>query len=226
VATLGINPSNREFVDLAGRELTGAERRFHTLSSLGLESWRDADSRHLRLLHDSCRDYFSGQPYDRWFRILDTVIGSLDASYYGTTALTACHLDLIPYATADKWTSVPLSGRKALLRAGSDALASTLRDSQVRVLVLNGQAVVEHFRDIFGVVFSTAHIKAWDLPRSSGSPVAGIAYKATVAVLGGQHLDREIVILGYNHNLQSSFGVTASALRAIRSWIGTAGGTA
>src|SRR3954451_1613485 len=68
VATLGLNPSNREFVDELGNELQGSYRRFHTLKSLGLRSWSDADARHLRLILESCRAYFSGNPYDKWFR--------------------------------------------------------------------------------------------------------------------------------------------------------------
>ena len=39
VATMGINPSNREFVDQLGAELDGSARRFETLNSLNLESW-------------------------------------------------------------------------------------------------------------------------------------------------------------------------------------------
>src|SRR5690348_5636215 len=42
IATLGLNPSNREFVDKNGRELDGVHRRFHTLNSLGLSKWSDA----------------------------------------------------------------------------------------------------------------------------------------------------------------------------------------
>jgi len=34
VATVGLNPSNREFVDVAGHELRDTYRRFHTLGSL------------------------------------------------------------------------------------------------------------------------------------------------------------------------------------------------
>src|SRR3977135_1806902 len=66
VATLGLNPSNREFVDESGKELQGASRRFHTLRSLGLKSWSEVDARHLRMIIDSCRTYFLGNPYDGW----------------------------------------------------------------------------------------------------------------------------------------------------------------
>jgi hypothetical protein len=36
IGTVGLNPSNREFVDSSGNELDGPARRFHTLNSLGL----------------------------------------------------------------------------------------------------------------------------------------------------------------------------------------------
>src|SRR5688572_14130607 len=62
VATLGLNPSNREFVDEYGKELEGSFRRFHTLTSLGLRSWCEVDSRHLRLILNSCSKYFVGNP--------------------------------------------------------------------------------------------------------------------------------------------------------------------
>src|SRR3990172_6519887 len=103
VATLGLNPSNREFVDGDGKELDGASRRFHTLTSLGLSAWSDAKPRHLSLIAESCSDYFATNPYDTWFKRLDRVIAGLKVSYY-SSLFGACHLDLVPYATAEKWT--------------------------------------------------------------------------------------------------------------------------
>ena len=32
-------------------------------------------------------------------------------------------------------------------------------------------------------------------------------------------MNRDILVLGYNHNIQSSFGVTNEAIRAIRDWV-------
>ena len=105
VATLGLNPSNREFVDEAGNELKGASRRLHTLKSLGLTRWSDADAGHVELVEEGCRRYFSRNPYNDWFRSLDLLIAGTRASYYGMFA-GACHLDLIPYATRRKWTDL------------------------------------------------------------------------------------------------------------------------
>src|ERR1043166_5129593 len=77
VATLGLNPSNREFVDESGRELDGDRRRFHTLHSLGLSDWHKADPKDLELIVDCCHSYFARNPYDGWFKKLDHLISGI-----------------------------------------------------------------------------------------------------------------------------------------------------
>ena len=84
VATLGLNPNNLEFMDHAGNELQGPSRRFHTLRSLGLSSWSEADVRHLRMIVMSCEEYFVRNPYDRWFRRLNSILSGVGASYYNS----------------------------------------------------------------------------------------------------------------------------------------------
>ncbi len=59
----------------------------------------------------------------------------------------------------------------------------------------------------------------WELPRNSGRPVTGLSYYGTIDSIGGYALDRHVTVLGFNHNLQSSFGVTSGVLSAIRSWV-------
>src|SRR5262249_7318415 len=140
VATLGINPSNREFVDEWGRELQGDQRRFHTLRSLQLASWADADADHLRRIVDSCRDYFVHNPYDRWFKRLDFVISGTGTSFYDPER-PACHLDVIPFATSRKWTALTRRQRLNLLELSRDTLGLLLRHASLRVLILNGQSV-------------------------------------------------------------------------------------
>lgn len=219
VASLGLNPSNREFVDGVGQELDGSSRRFPTLQSLGIESWSDADARHLRTIIDSCRSYFFGNPYDRWFKRLDEVVSATNASFYNP-ARSACHLDLIPYATAEKWTDLLPSEKTALLQVAGDTLALLLRDSSVEMLILNGQSVVNHFQQFAGVRLEAEEMGDWCLPRKSGANVSGIAYKGIVNTVSGVHLGRDIMVVGYNHNLQSSFGVTTKVIENIRDWVG------
>jgi hypothetical protein len=218
VATLGLNPSNREFVDEQGDELQGPLRRFHTLNSLGLARWTDADARHLRLILESCIKYFSGNPYDRWFKRLDQVVIGAKASFYDSSC-GACHLDLIPYATTRKWTELTPAQRLTLLEIAADTLGLMLRDSPVRILILNGRSVVERFQEVAGVSLEKQEMPDWSLTRNAKRSVVGLAYRGLIDSISGIKLSREILVLGYNHNLQSSFGVTNEVILAIRDWI-------
>ena len=218
VATIGLNPSNREFVDDSGKELCDNDRRFHTLRSLGLSSWSDVDARHLQLIVQSCCMYFRNNPYDRWFKKLDQIVCGTAASFY-SELYPACHLDLIPYATSLKWMELNQRERAVLLNATADALGLLLRDSPVRVLILNGKTVVEQFQYIAGTVLVEREMSAWSLPRESGRDVSGFGYIGKIDQMADVRLNREILVLGYNHNIQSSFGVTSKAINAIRDWV-------
>ena len=218
IATLGLNPSNREFVDVDGNELDGESRRFHTLKSLDLTRWSDANARHIRLIMDSCRRYFYRNPYDAWFKKLDHLISGTKASYYNPSA-RACHLDLIPFATARKWTRLTRHQRLSLLTVAGDTLGLLLRDSPVRILILNGNSVIEQFQYIAGIRLEKQEMQDWSLPRRSKPDVTGFAYNGAVRHLAGVKLKREVMVLGFNHNIQSSFGVTTLVKSAIRRWI-------
>jgi hypothetical protein len=223
VATLGLNPSNREFVDETGSELIGVARRFHTLRSLGLGCWSDARRSHAKLIWDSCRTYFSRNPYDIWFKQLDNVIGGTTASYYSVSN-TACHLDLIPYATVCKWTDLNHQQRQILFTIAADTLAVILRQSSVKLLVLNGRSVVANFERMAGIQLEKQLMKEWSLPRRLQAPVAGIGYTGSINQLFGIALKRRIAVIGFNHNIQSSFGVTKTVKTSIRSWVAQAAG--
>ena len=218
VATLGINPSNREFVDRSGKELRGGLRRFHTLNSLGLETWADADSRHLELILATYRSYFFTNPYNAWFKKLDFVISGAGASFYAPLA-NACHLDLVPFATERKWTELSRKQRSLLLALSGDTLGIILRDSPVRILILNGSSVVQGFQAVSGVSLRAEEVPTWALKRRSTSDVKGLASVGVTDSVSGIKLDRHIVVLGFNHNLQSSYGVSTNVILAIRNWI-------
>jgi hypothetical protein len=221
VASLGLNPSNREFMDERGEELDGSLRRFHTLNSLGLKSWGEVNAWHLRLIIEACRSYFLANPYDGWFKRLDQVISATGASFY-RPRFGACHLDLIPYATTRKWTELSSRQRSMLLDVAGDTLGLLLRDSSVRILLLNGQSVVDQFQEIGGIRLDREQVPDWTLPRERRTGVAGVAYSGMVSRLCGIGLGHDVLVLGYNHNIQSSFGVTKNVVRAIRDWLSNA----
>ena len=219
VATLGLNPSNREFMDPDGNELIGTSRRFHTLKSLGLATWTEVEPQHIRKILDSCRVYFSRNPYDGWFKRLDYLLGATGYSFYDDSH-HACHLDLIPYATACKWTELSIAQKSALFDFAGDTLGILLRDSQIKMLILNGSSVVRQFEELTRVRLNKDAKADWTLPRASSIGVAGFAYTGQVNQICGVNLEREILVLGFNHNIQSSFGVTKAVIEGIREWIG------
>jgi len=218
VATLGLNPSNREFVNERGEELTGNQRRFHTLESLKIKCWAEMEIQHFHQILESCRYYFSGNPYDLWFKKLDAILAGAGFSYYGLNP-TACHLDLVPYATSRKWTELNAKERGLLLSVGAETLAQLLKASAVNVLILNGRTVVNQFEAISEMRLEGKRKASWTLPRSAGDGVPGIGYSGILDTLAGIELGRSILVLGYNHNIQSSFGVTRAVTSSIRDWI-------
>jgi hypothetical protein len=218
IATVGLNPSNREFVDGSGKELSGTNRRFHTLNSLGLRQWDDIKQSHLTTIAESCQEYFNRNPYDGWFKKLDNLISGTSMSYYFPSS-QACHLDLIPYATSTKWTDLSSEQKNTLLKISRDSLARLLNNSSIRLLVLNGNSVVENFQKLSNLKFEKIHMPSWNLNRKATSGVEGYAYKGVIESLAGIKLKNKIYVLGYNHNIQSSFGVTLKVQFSIRNWI-------
>lgn len=218
IATVGLNPSSREFIDESGTELDGPERRFHTLNSLGLSSWLDVDARHLDQIVDAYHSYFDQNPYDTWFKKLESVLSGTNASFYDSSR-KACHLDVIPFATMRRWADLQSSQHSLLLSSAGNSLGILLRDSPIRTLILNGRSVVHLFEAMAGVRLAYHEMPAWSLPRQSGD-VMGIAYSGKIEGLLDVNFDHEISVIGFNHNLQSSFGVTTAVIEAIASWIG------
>lgn len=218
LATVGINPSNREFVDVAGKELRAVSRRLPTLDSLDLSSWGHADYQALRAILEACRTYFDHNPYDRWFGSLERLFETTGCSYYSPGA-TACHLDIVPWATTCKWGTLTPRVRHQLVECAARALVDLIAGSSLTMLVLNGQEVVRRFEALVDLTLPVEPAPEWDLPRDSGRTVKGMAFRDVLTNIGGVPLDRKLVVLGYNHNLQSSFGVTGAARSAISEWI-------
>ena len=218
LATIGINPSNREFVDRNGEELSGQCQRFHTLDSLGLKTWEDADTRHLEDILESYLSYFTWNPYHIWFNKLEYVLNGAKASYFDSR-IGACHIDLVPYATYRKWGELTGRQRSLLLEVTSHVVGTILRDSPLEILILNGRSVVKTFASISNWHIQSEEMPAWSLPRSASRFVPGIAYTGFADNVAGVGLGRQVRVLGFNHNLQSSFGMTTEVVSSIRQWV-------
>lgn len=222
IATVGINPSNREFVSEGGDELMGEYRRFPTLRSLECLTWSDVTSLHVREMLEACQDYFQRTPYDRWFRVLERILEDAGVSLYRGGA---CHIDLVPYATSEKWGMLSGMERRTLLATSGEAIGRLIRDSDLQLLILNGRSVVTEFERMAVTQLMSKRRPDWDLPRASGPGISGYAYEGEISRIGGIELDAPLKVLGYNHNLQSSFGVTSLVIKRIARWIGDHCGT-
>lgn len=218
VATLGINPSNREFVDENGDELTDSARRFHTLNSLKIERWMDAGDAEIEQIIESCSEYFFRNPYGNWFNRLNPIVAATGSSYYDRM-FPACHIDLLPFATGAKWGSLAATRRKSILNGNSDLLRELIQASNLDLIILNGQSVVAEFVTATGIELEANEMPTWSLPRASGDHVMGTAYHGMCDELHGESLSRPLKVLGFNHNIQSSFGVTGAVVRNIARWV-------
>ena len=217
IATLGLNPSNKEIFNSHGDELSGIDRRFHTLNSLGIRTWGDVTLEQIKLIEITCIEYFSRNPYDQWFRPLDKLMSGTGRSFY-SPMFPACHLDLVPYATFEKWGELSTQQKNALFSASLSCFPKILSSSKIKTLILNGQAVVNAVESLSNIQFSKKKQAQWSLSRGKSS-IAGISYTGHISTIAGYKLHRPIKILGYNHNIQSSFGVTNAVKDSISKWV-------
>lgn len=218
VATVGLNPSDMEFVDRNKEELKIDSRRFHTLSSLNIEKWDDLDDHRTMKILELNKRYFSNNPYNLWFKKLNYVLEDSDLSYYFPLN-NACHIDIVPYATSKKWVELKLEEKQYLINKSKGILDNILKVSNISFLVLNGRSVIENLRKVFDISFEVNHQPTWDLKQNSGRIVKGYSFVGNISSVGDVELSRIIKIVGYNHNIQSSFGITKYVLDEIKKWI-------
>lgn len=203
VATLGINPSWAEFADKTGQLLTGEQRRLADAVSLGIEDFTDCSDEQVRRIARDCFTYFERQPYWKWFRPLDKLLGHAGLGSYESG--TACHLDLVQWATKPVWSELPTGARQRLLDDGVPHLRNQLRNDNVRLVLLNGRTVLDHV----GVVDLVQLEQVGTMPYSEND--------VTKLFRG----DAEgVVFLGWSVNIQGNPGANANAfLHELGQWI-------
>jgi hypothetical protein len=194
VATLGLNPSNREFADIAkdDTELPVRPQRLETLTSLGITEWSSGQVSPdvVRRVFDACNGYFQpkpfGNPLREWFDDLDAVSkATLNVSYFQGTA---CHLDLVQWATHKKWRYLDSNQKASLIRTDINFLKLQLSQEHIKHLFLNGTGVVNACRKYLG----------WRLAKKSIDGISNLRLSLGRTPHGAQ-------VIGWNENLQSSW---------------------
>jgi hypothetical protein len=188
VATLGLNPSRLEFLDRHGNELTGTNLRLETLSSIGESDLSLASPNAIRRIFEGCNNYFQRRPYRTWFGYLEEILRPLRASYYSGTA---CHLDLVQWATNPTWSKLRAAQREKLVGADVSFLRQQLSLTGIRLLLLNGSGVVNAYTRSLG-----CELAQQDIPGNVG-------WKLFVGCN-----PQGVRVIGWNKNLQGSHGVT------------------
>jgi hypothetical protein len=145
VATVSLNPSWREFQSRSGEWLLGGKRRLASLTSMGVQDPRDLDDRQVGQVVAESRAYFSGPNwYKGWFGWLERLLKDSRAGSYLDGS--ACHLDLVQWATKPAQGDLPPAGWQGLVDEDCEFLRRQLAASSVRVVLVNGASVVAALR--------------------------------------------------------------------------------
>ena len=205
VATLGINPSNLEFVDAKGNLLQEEKRRLATLPSLEAESLGSLTDSQVEIVIDESNRYFDVNPY-RWFKKLDEVIKpGLGVSYFDGSL---CHLDLCQWATKKKWGNLDARTRNILLEDGLPHLRYQLTKSNISLVVVNGRSVWNQIEE-----------SGMGTPKNIGMLHFG-AKKTSCQML--EMTFENVRFVGWTANLQSQNGANSKIFLAdLASWLST-----
>jgi hypothetical protein len=120
-ATLSLNPSWREFESPDGAWLSGSQRRLASLISLGASDPRELDDEQVAMVLAESDGYFHGPNWYRgWFHWLESILNASGAGSYFDG--TACHLDLVQWATKPAQGDLPTHVWRRLVEEDRDFL--------------------------------------------------------------------------------------------------------
>ncbi len=175
-----------------------------TLDSLAAENTELLTDEQVRTVIADCAAYFNPErnPYRTWFDPLDQVLSDgLGVSYYDGSA---CHLDLVQWATNPVWGRLKdRDAKKLLLEESLPHLQNQLRFGAVHFVVLNGRQVLTHVAEL-----GLASLELVD-ELHSGS----ISCSLYLGQANG------VQFAGWSTNLQSSWGVSLDFRQQLSRWL-------
>jgi hypothetical protein len=205
VATIALNPSWLEFLSPMGAWLTGEQRRLASLVSLGVHDPRDLDDYQVAGVLAESNAYFRGpDPHMDQFHWLETLLGASGAGSYQNG--TACHLDLVQWATKPVQRALPPGAWHELVEADRDFLRWQLHHSNVKVALVDGAAVLQAVAD-------AKLVDSWGRGELEyGADMGSGRFRVFQAWSAG------IVFLGWNMPLGGP--IPAADRAALNQWIG------
>ena len=210
VATLGINPSKNEFLDNLNALLSGDQKRFETLNSLEASDLSNLTDIQVEKVYDACIGYFKKNPYRKWFDQLENnILVKFNVSYYRDTA---CHLDVVQWATDPIWRNLDQNVKDTLVRNDIGFLETQLCEYRIEILLINGNTAI----DIFRKYFKPTLIKQTTLNVNDDNKVETCkVYQFELKLC-----DKIIKAYAWSKNLQSSIGLTNKMKNEISNWVG------
>jgi hypothetical protein len=203
-ATIGINPSDQEYLDPNGNELDGDARRFETLASLGATARSSLTDAQCNAAIGMMSNYFLRcQTIYRWFRPLERVLAGMRHSYTGGYV---AHLDLVQEATQPTWSALAREHRSEaadLLAADTPFLHWQLATFPLRVVICNGMTVLRH---VYGMLDQPVAVE-----NAFQGQFARLRWYAAHGRIGG----RPIAVVGWNIPLTRPTGLRAEDQEAL-----------
>lgn len=151
IATVGLNPSDKEYLDKHGLELADSRRRFETLRSLGaVDRSTLTDEQCSRAIMTMCTYYKPGKPVYSWFNHLDRVTRGMGFSY---STGQIVHLDLVQEATTPTWSrlsKVSPDEFAELRNKDISFLKWELKTFHFQYVVCNGKTVLDQVGNLIG----------------------------------------------------------------------------
>jgi hypothetical protein len=135
IATVGINPSSKEF--RSGNKLLAlGKKRLVDKQSLGLTTSQILTTEHAGKVWDGCKNYFSalGNPYS-WFDPLEKLLMEIGFSYKNGTS---CHIDVVQWATFPAWGALDPVLRGKLISDDYDFFKYQVGSPNLKALLVNG----------------------------------------------------------------------------------------
>jgi hypothetical protein len=141
IATVGLNPSKREYLDRKGQALRPVAQRFATLGSLGAPSRGELSDAQADRAIDVMRAYYDpDRPvFLSYFRHLTHFLHGMGVSY---GERTATHLDLVQESTDPVWTKLDTDEKARLLERDLPFLAWQIEHLPYLRAVVRARATV------------------------------------------------------------------------------------
>jgi len=163
VASVGLSPSDQEYLSKSGTMLAGPAQRFATLESLGGEDRVSLSDDQCAEAVEAMRNYYEpSKPVYGWFNALSRVLEGFGASFGDRTAV---HLDLVQESTSPVWSELGAAEREALLLQDLPFLEWEIRAFPPRAVICAGKTVSVNVRRQLDVEVeeegTMARIKWW-----------------------------------------------------------------